>query len=282
MRLNNVQREIIKTCLNRIEARRGNRFTRAQRDRLRQLAATPLGSRLLANLTEMSADGQDRSIEAVVHFAMNTLNPRKKKRRQQFIKFSLSPLNLARIIDGELPGAMWEYYLAYCDHIRKQRKKHPTAKERRKFDLSLPLGLRLVHSFIRFDGDILNGGFCQYIGNHSQHGDPEQVYEDLEALRTVGAGKSAKLLENVIAIYQRDYDWPSRKARRYDVGPCEHPELERLSGLRCNEKSSRRDYAILDAYLREHLDECLLPVEVKCSRGSLEPFLKSSKTVTGE
>src|SRR6476660_5446165 len=85
------------------------------------------------------------------------------------MKFSLTPANLAKVIDGELPGAMWEYYIAYCSHVESDSHRETprfTEKELRAFDLSLPRGLRLVHSFMRFDGDFLNGGIVQYIGNH--------------------------------------------------------------------------------------------------------------------
>ena len=98
------------------------------------------------------------------------------------MKFSLTLENIAKIPDGELPGAMWEYDLRYCDYTEKKKhKKYLTAKDWRALDPTLPRGLRLVCSVVRFDGDILNGGIAQYVGNHS----PEEVFEDLEALRTI-------------------------------------------------------------------------------------------------
>ena len=80
------------------------------------------------------------------------------KERSQFrkilkkyeIKFSLTPENIAKIPDRELPAAMWEYYLRYCDYTRKKKhKKYLTAKEWRALDRTLPRGLRLVCSVTR-------------------------------------------------------------------------------------------------------------------------------------
>jgi hypothetical protein len=172
---------------------------------------------------------------------------------------------------------MWEYYLGYSDHVRrKKRKAYFTAKEWREFHCNLPRGLRLVISFTRFDGDILNGGLCQYISNHTERGDPADVYEDLFALKTIGASESVELLVKAINVFRRVYGWPSRQDSPSDVPPpWEHPEIERLDDLRCNEESTRRDYRILNAYLKKHLDECVLPVEVKCRPWFLEKILKS-------
>jgi hypothetical protein len=188
---------------------------------------------------------------------------KKPQRRAQIptIKFSLTPENIARIRDGELSGAMWQYYIGYCDHMtRIKGKRYLTGKESRVLDRSLPRGLRLVHSITRFDGDILNGGVAQYFGNHT----PENVAEDLDALLTIGASESARILKKAISIDKRVYGWPAERRESSKVDPWEHPSLERLDELRCNEESSRRDFTILDAYLRQHLDECILPVEVEC------------------
>ena len=182
---------------------------------------------------------------------------------ERIMKFSLTPSNIAKIPDGELPGAMFSYYIGYSEHVRKDpRRKKPyfTRKEGLAFDRSLPRGLRLVHSYTRFDGDVINGGLSQYFGNHL----PEEVKEDLEALKTVGATESAKVLEEAIAIYKRDYGWPSKKRKACAYDPWDHPDIERLDHIRCDEDAGRRDYAILDSYLRQRLDECILPVEVEC------------------
>lgn len=195
------------------------------------------------------------------------------------MKFSLTPSNLSRIRDDELAGAMWEYYLRYCEYMRKKnrgRKGWLSARQSRALDLSLPRGLRLVHSLIRFDGDILNGGISQYIGNHTWDRKPDEVLEDLEALKTIGARASAKILQEAILIVTRDYGWPTWSHRSVNCDLWEHPELERLDKLRCNDKSSHRDYRLLNAYLRKHLDECVLPVTVECR--SMDEFLRPRKS----
>jgi hypothetical protein len=196
------------------------------------------------------------------------------------MRFSLTAPNLAGILDGELPGAMWEYYLAYSEHARNDPSRdspHFSAEESRAFDISLPRGLRLVLSFTRFDGDVLNGGIVHYIGNHTWKGNPEEVFEDLEALRTIGAVESAAVLEEAISIFTRDYGWPSGKGDSCGIDVLDHAGLTRLDDLRCNEDSTRRDYAILNGYLCRHLDECILPVEVEIEAAFLAPFLDPSK-----
>lgn len=191
------------------------------------------------------------------------------------IRLSLSRSNLAKVNDGFLPSALWAYYLGYQDYMitTNQRKIRGLSDVQWKHAMhhDLPRGLRLVHSFIRFDGDILNGGFCQYLGNHTRRGDPEDVYEDLSVLRTIGAAESAELLQQAIDIVRRDYRWPSWEDIPDEVvQPEDNPELERLDELRCNDESSCRDYKILDAYLRQHLDECEMALEVACSDWRLE------------
>lgn len=188
------------------------------------------------------------------------------------MKFSLTPSNIAKIIEGELPGAMWEFYIGYREHVEKEGgggKSYFTSAESRQFDLSLPHGMRLVHTYMRFDGDVLNGGLGQYFGNHS----PDEVYEDLAALKTIGATESARILEEAIAVLKLDYGWPSDdlKTCAYDY-PGDHPEIVRLNDLRCNDESSRRDYALLNDYLQQHLHDCVIPVDVECC--CLEEFLR--------
>ena len=175
--------------------------------------------------------------------------------------------NIARIIDAELPWAMWEYYVEYSWYVRiNERNGDLMAEGRREFDLSLPRGLRLVHSFVRFDGDIHNGGIAQYFGNHS----PDEVSEDVDALRTIGA-EGATILEEAVAIYKQIYGWPLNHKGDFEVEPWEHPALERLNHL-YDAELTRRDCARLNAYLRQHLDECILPVEVECS--NMHEFLR--------
>ena len=195
------------------------------------------------------------------------------------MKFSLTPTNFAAIRDGLLPGVMWEFYLAYSEHVEKDPKRqrpHFSAEESRAFDLSLPRGLRLVLSYTRFDGDILNGGIIQYIGNHTWKGNPEEVFEDLEALKTIGAVESVSILEEAISIFRRDFGWPSEQGASCGTDILDHEGLRRLDDLRCNDESSRRDYDILNSYLGKHLDECILPVEVEMEEPFLVPYLKSS------
>lgn len=181
------------------------------------------------------------------------------------MKFSLTRPNIAKIAPGELPGAMWQFYLGYSAIKQTARD----GRDWREFHLSLPRGMRLVHTYMRFDGDVLNGGLGQYFGNHS----PDEVYEDLAALKAVGATESAKILEEAIALYS-DYGWPSDNLQpRVPEEPGDHPEIERLDDMRCNEAASRRDYAIFNAYLQQHLEECLMPTEVECPY--LEEFLRA-------
>jgi hypothetical protein len=177
------------------------------------------------------------------------------------MKFSLTPANLERIRNGELPGALWEYYLAYSRQVESDPARQGrffSSAESRAFDNSLPYGLRLVHSLIRFDSDILNGGIAQYFGNHCA----DEVFEDLKALKTIGAVESAAILEEAISIFSR-LGWPSGTSEAF--GPHSEPDADsnRLDDARCNEDSSLRDNALLDGYLRQHLDECVLPVEVE-------------------
>src|SRR5438132_1232951 len=70
MALDDSQREIIENCLNRIEWRRGNSFTAKQRERVREVAETELGTMLLPGLTEMSADEQEERVERMSRFAL--------------------------------------------------------------------------------------------------------------------------------------------------------------------------------------------------------------------
>jgi hypothetical protein len=197
-------------------------------------------------------------------------------RREEVMKYSLTLENLRAIPTLQLPHVMWEYYLAYsrqvgCDLASSNRSF--SAAERRAFDLGLPRGLRLVHSIVRFDGDILNGGIWQYVGNHTPDDNPEQVFEDLDALKAIGAVESAAILEETISVYTRDYGWPlgTGEQCRYDL--YDHPDLIRLDAQRCNNESSFRDYAILAEYLGQHLDECILPVEVEIEPEFILPRL---------
>src|SRR5262245_20401631 len=142
-----------------------------------------------------------------------------------------------------------------------------TAEELRAFHRSLPRGIRLVHSIVRFDSDILNGGIQQYVTNHTRlplgpHAGDE-VHEDLEALRTIGANESAKILRQAIAIYEK-YGWPSDSETRWlDLSSKDEAKCEKLDALRCNDKASGRDFRLLEDHLWQHLDECVCKVEVK-------------------
>src|SRR5690349_11324871 len=117
------------------------------------------------------------------------------------MKFSLTPENLQTVPRGSLFLVLWDFYMAYSEKVRSDPARtspHFSAAESREFDVSLPRGLRLVHSIIRSDSGILNGGIQQYVTNHTQRkfgahaGD--EVLEDLEALKAIGATESAKIL----------------------------------------------------------------------------------------
>ena len=169
------------------------------------------------------------------------------------MKYALTLEKLKSVPEGHLPNVMWQYYLDYSSHA--ERQGHWTPAKSREFDLSLPRGLRLVHSWTRFDGDILNGGITQYICNHTYEGRGEEVIEDLEALKTIGADESAAILEQAISVFSR-YGWPGEPTEPVpDFGRLD--EIEELDRQRCNNESSRRDYKLLERYLREHLDECV-------------------------
>jgi hypothetical protein len=186
------------------------------------------------------------------------------------MKFSLSPENLRTIPRGSLFLVLWDFYMAYAEKVRSdpaRRSPHFSAAESREFDVSLPRGLRLVHSVIRFDSDILNGGIRQYVTNHTQRqfgthaGD--EVLEDLEALETIGATESAKILRDAIELYRR-YGWPSDPEMRWlDLSPEDEARCEEFGDLRCDDKASGRDHQLLEDYLWQHLDECVLDEEVE-------------------
>ena len=175
------------------------------------------------------------------------------------MKFSLTLETLMSVRDGALPCVMWSFYLAYSEHVKNSQQ----TISHRDFDRSLPRGLRLVHSVVRFDSDILNGGIAQYIGNHTRNGNPDEVFEDLEALETIGANESAAILREAISVATRDFGWPTWSKKSCACEFWEHSDIERLDDIRCNDKSSGRDYSLLDKYLRQFLDECILPVEVE-------------------
>jgi hypothetical protein len=90
----------------------------------------------------------------------------------------------------------------------------------------------------------------------------EQVNEDFAALRLIGATDSAELLAQAIAIFQR-FGWPFGPPESYprtmDDQLAIDAAVDRIDDLRCNEEASRRDYILLERYLREHLDECVIP-----------------------
>jgi hypothetical protein len=83
------------------------------------------------------------------------------------------------------------------------------------------------------------------------------VADSVEALRVIGATESAEFLSQALAIYHR-YGWPDDWESCLNFSPEDEAEVERLSNLRCNDRSSKRDYALLEAYLRQHLDECVV------------------------
>jgi len=178
-------------------------------------------------------------------------------KRKTIPKLTLQALRA--IPRGELPWFLWNFYLNLYERIVGYRS---TAAAREKFERTLPRGIQLVRSYTQFDGNVLNGGVRQYVTNctgfRGQAGEDE-VMEDLEALRTIGASESVKLLRRAIAIYRR-YGWPLGKDHRWlDMSSKDEAACERIDAARCNDESSRRDYALLEKYLRRHLEDCVYP-----------------------
>ncbi|MCI0357371.1 MAG: DMP19 family protein [Planctomycetaceae bacterium] len=150
-----------------------------------------------------------------------------------------------QISDIDLPRLLWEYLLGWYDVHRSDINPW-----------ELPIGLRIVHDYTVFDGDVLNGGIVQFFENHT----PREVHETLRLLRRIGAVESAEVLAKAIEVFIRKYDWPTESDERWrDRKAYGDPELQSLDKLRCNEESSARDYDLVSAYCRSHPEECIFP-----------------------
>jgi len=147
--------------------------------------------------------------------------------------------------DIDLPRLLWDYLLEWYETHRGDANPR-----------ELPIGLRVVHDYTRFDSDLLNGGIVQYFQNHT----PREVHEMLQTLRRIGAVESAEVLAKAIEVFIRKFDWPAESDERWrDREAYGDPELQSLDEVRSNEESSARDYDLVSAYCRSHPDECIFP-----------------------
>jgi hypothetical protein len=150
--------------------------------------------------------------------------------------------------EPDLPYYLWETFLKLSDEAESVGEK-----QYRDFQRTLPRGLWYVVRYTTFDGDVLNGGIRQFFYSHT----PREVCETLEVLERTGLTESADVLRQEMSIYKTKYDWPADWDERWLYSwDFEDSELDRLDTARCNDESSRRDWVLLDHFLREHLEEC--------------------------
>jgi hypothetical protein len=71
---------------------------------------------------------------------------------------------------------------------------------------------RTIYLVVRFDGEVVNGGFGQFLDNSSG----DHATETLEALRRVGAELSAELLEKALTAFP-DSVAPASQRQRYEL-----------------------------------------------------------------
>ena len=171
--------------------------------------------------------------------------------RRSKLPIPLTLESLKEVEDGNLPYELYEYYLDLCDREYEvwQANGGMIEPQIRHFQRSLSRGLRYVVSYQFLYGDVLNGGIPQYFYNQT----PRQIGETLDAFEAIGEADAADALSCAMAIYASKYDWPAGSDDAgFGLWEVEDPELEEIP---LNDATSYRDYAILDRYLREHLEE---------------------------
>lgn len=148
-----------------------------------------------------------------------------------------------------IPSFLWDVFLDWSRDVEVLGEAH-----RRELESTLPFGLRCAVRFICFDGDVLNGGFAQFLYNHT----PREVLDTLDVLKLARLDESAAVLEDAIAICRDKYAWPEGANERWLDGPTgDEPEFMELDGRRCNDESSQRDFERLDTFLRTRLEDCI-------------------------
>jgi hypothetical protein len=121
---------------------------------------------------------------------------------------------------AELSQLLWDYLCVFMDDVGC----YQTRGAYRETITGLPRGLRVVHSLVVLDSEVLNGGFLQFFTNSSGG---ELVEETLEDLQFIGATKQAAILEEAIELNRQiEAKYPFYKNRFQDPEPKSDPESE--------------------------------------------------------
>ena len=107
---------------------------------------------------------------------------------------------------------------------------------------ALPPGLRLVVTYTLFDGGLLNGGYLFFFDYP-----PASVDEILLNFERIGAVESARRLRLAKELYQK----PLESDEDYSA-------FEKLDEAYNTSNATYHDFLLLEKYLRDHLDQCLI------------------------
>jgi hypothetical protein len=180
-------REQIEETLRRIEARRGNQFTDAQRACVHDAATSELGRMSLSGLSELTPDERDQRIEGLVRFALM------REGETLPLPDSITADMIAGSTDEELFDVLYEFA---CRRLEQAGGYRP-GQQRAGLE-KLPRGLQLVYLLNALDGEVGNGGFEQFFTNSSG----ELVPETLAACELIGCRNRAKVLRQAIDIWE--------------------------------------------------------------------------------
>ncbi len=159
---------------------------------------------------------------------------------------------------GGLVQFLWDFH-----RDRMKRSNLRSYDDWRRFNQSFPRGIRLFEAVDTLHGEVRNGGIRQYICNTAGMPDPNpyafnQVNEAIEALQVIGATESANLLSQVIDLFTR-HGWPPDSGRPWiELSPDDEAFLDRIDDRLIQTDAIERDYDLLEEYLREHLDDCVV------------------------
>ena len=143
--------------------------------------------------------------------------------------------------------------MAICDRVRR-RFNGPE-----DFD-ALTYGEKMVWNMMYMEGEVLNGGFHQYLTNSTgESGDAVKGY-----LRDIGAAETSKLFEKLSAIFPGGKIPQDQETRSAYVDEWAYPEtgadmFDQLD--RCFYTQSEDINALILAYVRTHREDFLEPPE---------------------